>query len=139
VDFTIPAGATVAVVGHSGSGKSTLARLLFRFYDVQAGAVRVNGHDIRELSQDSLRAAIGIVPQDTVLFNDTLFYNIQYGRPRPAARRSRPPPAPPSSKTSSRGCPTAGRPASASAASSCPGARSSAWRSPAPCSRTPTS
>ncbi len=81
VDFTIPAGATVAVVGHSGSGKSTLARLLFRFYDVQAGAVRVNGHDIRELSQDSLRAAIGIVPQDTVLFNDTLFYNIQYGRP----------------------------------------------------------
>jgi ATP-binding cassette subfamily B protein len=81
VDFTIPAGATVAVVGHSGSGKSTLARLLFRFYDVQAGAVRVNGRDIRELSQDSLRAAIGIVPQDTVLFNDTLFYNIQYGRP----------------------------------------------------------
>ena len=81
VDFTIPAGATVAVVGHSGSGKSTLARLLFRFYDVQAGAVRVNGHDIRELGQDSLRAAIGIVPQDTVLFNDTLFYNIQYGRP----------------------------------------------------------
>jgi len=81
VDFTIPAGATVAVVGHSGSGKSTLARLLFRFYDVQAGAVRVNGHDIRDLGQDSLRAAIGIVPQDTVLFNDTLFYNIQYGRP----------------------------------------------------------
>ncbi len=81
VDFTIPAGATVAVVGHSGSGKSTLARLLFRFYDVQAGAVRVNGRDIRELGQDSLRAAIGIVPQDTVLFNDTLFYNIQYGRP----------------------------------------------------------
>ncbi|WP_153160089.1 ABC transporter ATP-binding protein/permease [Zoogloea sp. 1C4] len=81
VDFAIPAGHTVAVVGHSGSGKSTLARLLFRFYDVQTGAVRINGQDIRQLTQDSLRAAIGIVPQDTVLFNDTLFYNIQYGRP----------------------------------------------------------
>ncbi|MBS0357450.1 MAG: ABC transporter ATP-binding protein/permease [Proteobacteria bacterium] len=81
VDFTIPAGQTVAVVGHSGSGKSTLARLLFRFYDVQGGAVRINGQDIRSLTQDSLRAAIGIVPQDTVLFNDTLLYNIQYGRP----------------------------------------------------------
>ena len=81
VDFDIPAGSTVAVVGHSGSGKSTLARLLYRFYDVQGGALRINGHDLRSLTQDSLRAAIGIVPQDTVLFNDTLFYNIQYGRP----------------------------------------------------------
>jgi ATP-binding cassette subfamily B protein len=81
VDFSIPAGGTVAVVGHSGSGKSTLARLLFRFYDVQSGAVRVNGMDIRRLTQASLRAAIGIVPQDTVLFNDTIYYNIQYGRP----------------------------------------------------------
>ena len=81
VDFEIPAGRTVAVVGHSGSGKSTLARLLYRFYDVQQGAVRVNGSDIRQLTQASLRAAIGIVPQDTVLFNDTLLYNIQYGRP----------------------------------------------------------
>lgn len=81
VDFEIPAGRTVAVVGHSGSGKSTLGRLLFRFYDVQEGAIRVNGHDVRALTQASLRAAIGIVPQDTVLFNDTLFYNIQYGRP----------------------------------------------------------
>ena len=81
VDFTIAAGSTVAVVGHSGSGKSTLARLLFRFYDVQGGSVRVNGHDIRKLTQASLRAAIGIVPQDTVLFNDSIFYNIQYGRP----------------------------------------------------------
>lgn len=81
VDFEIPAGSTVAVVGHSGSGKSTLARLLYRFYDVQQGALRINGHDIRELTQASLRAAIGIVPQDTVLFNDTLLYNIQYGRP----------------------------------------------------------
>lgn len=81
VDFSIPAGGTVAVVGHSGSGKSTLSRLLFRFYDVQSGAVKVNGTDIRKLTQASLRAAIGIVPQDTVLFNDTIFYNIQYGRP----------------------------------------------------------
>jgi ATP-binding cassette subfamily B protein len=81
VDFTIPAGKTVAVVGHSGSGKSTLARLLYRFYDVSGGAVRINGNDIRQLTQASLRAAIGIVPQDTVLFNDTLYYNIQYGRP----------------------------------------------------------
>ena len=81
VDFEVPAGKTVAVVGHSGSGKSTLARLLYRFYDVQDGALRVGGSDIRELSQASLRAAIGIVPQDTVLFNDTLRYNIHYGRP----------------------------------------------------------
>jgi len=81
LDFTIPAGHTVAVVGHSGSGKSTLARLLYRFYDVKGGAIRINGEDIRRLTQASLRAAIGIVPQDTVLFNDTLFYNIQYGRP----------------------------------------------------------
>ncbi len=81
VDFEIPAGHTVAVVGHSGSGKSTLARLLYRFYDVQGGRITLNGHDLRQLTQDSLRAAIGIVPQDTVLFNDTLLYNIQYGRP----------------------------------------------------------
>ena len=81
VDFSIPAGRTVAVVGHSGSGKSTLSRLLFRFYDVQSGAVKVNGTDIRRLTQASLRAAIGIVPQDTVLFNESIYYNIQYGRP----------------------------------------------------------
>ncbi|MCX7896425.1 MAG: ABC transporter ATP-binding protein/permease [Rhodocyclaceae bacterium] len=81
VSFVIPAGKTVAVVGHSGSGKSTLARLLFRFYDVSAGAILINGHDIRHIKQDSLRRSIGIVPQDTVLFNDTLAYNIQYGRP----------------------------------------------------------
>ena len=81
VSFEIPAGKTVAVVGHSGSGKSTLARLLFRFYDVNSGRITVNGVDIRDVTQASVRAAIGIVPQDTVLFNDTILYNIQYGRP----------------------------------------------------------
>jgi ATP-binding cassette, subfamily B, heavy metal transporter len=81
VSFTIGAGHRVAVVGHSGSGKSTLARLLYRFYDVSGGAIRINGADIREVKQTTLRAAIGIVPQDTVLFNDTILYNIRYGRP----------------------------------------------------------
>lgn len=80
VDFEIPPGGTVAVVGHSGSGKSTLTRLLYRFYDVGSGHIRINGRDIREYSQMSLRSAIAIVPQDTVLFNDTIFYNIAYGR-----------------------------------------------------------
>jgi ATP-binding cassette, subfamily B, heavy metal transporter len=81
VSFAIPAGHTVAVVGASGAGKSTLSRLLFRFYDVQQGRILINGQDIREVTQSSLRAAIGIVPQDTVLFNDTIYYNIAYGRP----------------------------------------------------------
>ena len=81
VSFAIPAGHRVAVVGHSGSGKSTLARLLYRFYDVSAGAIVVNGVDVQNVKQASLRAAIGIVPQDTVLFNDTILYNIRYGRP----------------------------------------------------------
>jgi ATP-binding cassette subfamily B protein len=81
VSFEVPAGSKVAVVGHSGSGKSTLARLLFRFYDVGSGRVSINGTDIRALKQSSLRGAIGIVPQDTVLFNDTILYNIHYGRP----------------------------------------------------------
>jgi ATP-binding cassette subfamily B protein len=79
ISLTIPAGKTVAVVGPSGSGKSTLARLLFRFYDVQQGAIRMDGHELRQLTQDSVRQAIGIVPQDTVLFNDTVYYNIAYG------------------------------------------------------------
>jgi len=81
VDFTIAAGTTTAVVGATGSGKSTLARLLFRFYDVGAGAVLIDGLDVRTVTQESLRAAIGIVPQDTVLFNDTIEYNIAYGQP----------------------------------------------------------
>jgi ABC-type transport system involved in Fe-S cluster assembly fused permease/ATPase subunit len=81
VSFAIPAGNTVAVVGASGAGKSTLSRLLFRFYDVQQGRILISGQDIREVTQRSLRAAIGIVPQDTVLFNDTIYYNIAYGHP----------------------------------------------------------
>ena len=81
VSFDIPAGHTVAVVGASGSGKSTLARLLFRFYDVNGGSITIDGIDIRDFTQKSLRAAIGIVPQDTVLFNDTIHYNIAYGNP----------------------------------------------------------
>ncbi len=81
INFTVPAGHTVAVVGPSGAGKSTLARLLFRFYDVTEGCISIDGQDIRTITQDSLRNAIGIVPQDTVLFNDTIFYNIQYGYP----------------------------------------------------------
>jgi ATP-binding cassette subfamily B protein len=81
VSFTIPAGHRVAVVGHSGSGKSTLARLLYRFYDVSSGKIEINQLDTRDVKQSSLRAAIGIVPQDTVLFNDSILYNIRYGRP----------------------------------------------------------
>jgi len=81
VTFEVPAGRKVAVVGPSGSGKSTLARLLFRFYDVQEGRITIDGQDVREVTQSSVRAALGVVPQDTVLFNDTIYYNIAYGRP----------------------------------------------------------
>ncbi|AFL74405.1 fused permease/ATPase component of ABC transporter involved in Fe-S cluster assembly [Thiocystis violascens DSM 198] len=80
LDFRIEPGQKLAVVGHSGAGKSTLARLLFRFYDVTGGRILIDGQDLRDLTQDSLRAAIGIVPQDTVLFNDSLYYNLAYGR-----------------------------------------------------------
>lgn len=81
VGFEVPAGHTVAVVGPSGAGKSTLSRLLFRFYDVGGGGISIDGQDIRAVTQSSLRQALGIVPQDTVLFNDTIYYNIAYGRP----------------------------------------------------------
>ncbi|WP_041413902.1 ABCB family ABC transporter ATP-binding protein/permease [Sinorhizobium fredii] len=80
ISFEVPAGKTVAVVGPSGAGKSTLSRLLYRFYDVQRGSITVDGQDVRGVTQKSLRAAIGMVPQDTVLFNDTIAYNIRYGR-----------------------------------------------------------
>ncbi len=81
ISFTVPKGKTVAIVGSSGAGKSTLSRLLFRFYDVDRGRITIDDQDIRDVTQASLRAAIGVVPQDTVLFNDTIFYNIAYGRP----------------------------------------------------------
>ncbi|MBV9331538.1 MAG: ABC transporter ATP-binding protein/permease, partial [Alphaproteobacteria bacterium] len=80
VSFTVPAGSTLAIVGPSGAGKSTISRILFRFYDISGGSVTIDGQDIRDVTQASLRAAIGIVPQDTVLFNDTVLYNIAYGR-----------------------------------------------------------
>jgi ATP-binding cassette subfamily B protein len=81
ISFTVPAGRKLAIVGSTGAGKSTISRLLFRFYDVTGGRVLVDGQDVRDVTQDSLRAAIGVVPQDTVLFNDTIRYNIAYGRP----------------------------------------------------------
>ena len=81
ISFTVPAGKTVAIVGASGGGKTTISRLLFRFYDVTGGAITIDGQDIRDVTQESVRAAIGVVPQDTVLFNDTVYYNIAYGRP----------------------------------------------------------
>jgi ATP-binding cassette subfamily B protein len=81
LSFSVEPGQKIAVVGHSGAGKSTLARLLFRFYEVTGGRILIDGEDIREVTQDSLRAAIGIVPQDTVLFNDSIYYNLAYGRP----------------------------------------------------------
>jgi ATP-binding cassette subfamily B protein len=80
ITFEVPPGKTVAIVGPSGAGKSTIARLLFRFYDVTGGRIAIDGEDIRDVTQESLRAAIGMVPQDTVLFNDTIAYNIRYGR-----------------------------------------------------------
>ncbi|KAB1085897.1 ABC transporter ATP-binding protein/permease [Neorhizobium galegae] len=81
VSFDVPAGKTVAIVGPSGAGKSTISRLLYRFYDIQDGSITIDGQDVRNITQQSLRAAIGMVPQDTVLFNDTIAYNIRYGRP----------------------------------------------------------
>ena len=80
VSFEVPAGKTVAIVGPSGAGKSTISRLLYRFYDIQSGAITIDGQDLRDVSQESLRQSIGMVPQDTVLFNDTIEYNIRYGR-----------------------------------------------------------
>ena len=85
ITFRVPPGTTTAIVGASGAGKSTISRILFRFYDIEAGSVQIDGQDVRDVSQESLRAAIGIVPQDTVLFNDTIYYNIAYGRPDASA------------------------------------------------------
>ena len=117
LSFEVPAGKMVAIVGPSGAGKSTISRILLRFYDVAGGRVTIDGQDIRDVTQASLRAAIGVVPQDTVLFNDTILYNIRYGRPEATRRReSRRPPASRRSTASSRRCRMATRPWSASAA-----------------------
>ena len=134
VDFHIDPGEKVAVVGHSGAGKSTLARLLFRFYDPQQGRILIDGQDLRSVQQDSLRAAIGVVPQDTVLFNDSIRYNSPMAARTRARTNCARPPSWRTSPTSSRGCRTAGTPLSASAASNSPAARSSASPSPAPSS-----
>jgi ATP-binding cassette, subfamily B, heavy metal transporter len=85
VSFKVPPGKKIAIVGPSGSGKSTVSRILFRFYEIQGGRVTIDGQDIRDVRQASVRAAIGMVPQDTVLFNDSIFYNIAYGRPGASA------------------------------------------------------
>jgi ATP-binding cassette subfamily B protein len=89
INFEVPAGKMVAIVGPSGAGKSTISRILFRFYELSGGEVRIDGQDIRDVTQHSLRAAIGMVPQDTVLFNDTILYNIRYGRPDASDREVR--------------------------------------------------
>ncbi|WP_193336443.1 ABCB family ABC transporter ATP-binding protein/permease [Devosia beringensis] len=89
VSFEVPAGKTVAIVGPTGAGKSTISRLLYRFYDVTGGAITIDGQDLRDVTQESLRSAIGMVPQDTVLFNDTIGYNIEYGRPGASAEEVR--------------------------------------------------
>jgi len=123
-DLAVGPGQRVAIVGPTGAGKSTIGRLLFRFYDATGGALRIDGQDVRDVTLDSLHAAIGVVPQDTVLFNDT----IGYRRPR-----SRMPRAARASMISSPGCPTAMPPRWANAGSSCRAARSSGSASPAPC------
>ena len=132
VSFEAPAGTTVAIVGPSGAGKSTISRLLFRFYEPASGRITIDGQDIGEVTQTSLRAAIGMVPQDTVLFNDSVAYNIRYGREgasdaRGAQRRRR---ARRSTASSAR-CRWATTRRSASAGSNCRAARSSASPSPA--------
>ncbi len=116
VSFDVPAGKTVAIVGPSGAGKSTLSRLVQRFYDPSSGAITIDGQDIRDVTQKSLRKVIGMVPQDTVLFNDTIAYNIRYGRPGASDDEVRRPPKWRRSPASSNRCRTATRRWSASAA-----------------------
>ena len=116
VSFEAPPGHTVAIVGPSGAGKSTISRLLFRFYEPTAGRILIDGQDIGAVTQTSLRAAIGMVPQDTVLFNDSIVYNIRYGRDgRERGRRSRRRPTTRRSTHSSARCRRATTPRSASA------------------------
>lgn len=125
VDLTVRAGETVAIVGPSGGGKSTLCQLVPRFYDPDSGTVSVDGHDVRCLTQRSLRRSIGIVQQDVFLFADTIRENIRYGKPDAPTRRWRRPPAGRSCTTILPPCPTGSTPMWASGAPCCPGARSS--------------
>ncbi len=133
VSLTVRAGQMVAIVGRSGAGKTTLVNLLPRFYDVTTGAITIDGRDIRDVTLASLRAQIGIVTQETVLFDDTIAGNIAYGMPRRRRSRSKPRRAPPTPTTSSPRSPTATRRRSASAGSGCPAASASAWRSRGRC------
>jgi ABC-type transport system involved in Fe-S cluster assembly fused permease/ATPase subunit len=135
VSFEVPAGKTVAIVGPSGAGKSTISRLLFRFYDVQSGSIVIDGQDVRDVTQDSLRAAIGMVPQDTVLFNDTIAYNIRYGRTDASDEEVRRAAELAQISGFVEALPDGYRRWSANAASNCRAAKSSAWRLPAPSSR----
>ena len=131
VSFRVAPGDTVAIVGSSGAGKSTVSRILFRFYDVASGSARIDGQDIRDVTQSSLRAAIGVVPQDTVLFNDTIYYNICYGRPD-ATRGGRAGGAARASTTSSWPCRRATNPPWRARPETVGRREASAWRSPAP-------
>ena len=134
VSLDILPGETVALVGASGAGKSTLVSLIPRLYDVTAGAVRIDGHDVRDLTLDSLRAAIGVVAQDPHLFHESIGDNLRYAKPDATRRRARRRRAGRrASSTRSPRSPTASTPSSASAATGCRAARSSAWRSPGCC------
>ena len=132
ISFHVPAGRTLAIVGPSGAGKSTISRILFRFYDISSGRVLIDGQDIRDVTQKSLRSVVGMVPQDTVLFNDTIRYNIRYGRPEEAMPRLKRPPLRRRSRISSPVCRRVMTARSVSAGSSSPAARSSASPSRAP-------
>ena len=131
VTFEVPVGQMVAIVGLSGAGKTTLVNLIPRFYDVTGGAILVDGVDIRDVTIASLRAQIGMVTQDTVLFDDTVGANIAYGSPARRRSGSRRRPAPRTHTSSWRRCPRATRRGSASAGSGCPAASASGWPSPA--------
>ena len=125
VDLTIPPGQTVALVGATGAGKSTMAKLVARFYDPTSGRVLVDGHDLREVSSDSLRSQMGIVPQEAFLFSGTIGENIAFGRPDADESRSARPRRRSAPRSSSQSSPTATTPRSASAARSCPPASAS--------------
>lgn len=130
--FDAQPGQAIALVGPSGAGKSTIANLLPRFYDVTDGAILIDDHDIRDVTVASLREQVGIVPQETNLFNDTVYNNILYGRLDATRRKSSPRPKPPMRMNSSRSCPRAMTPSWETGASTCPGASVSALPLPGP-------